>query len=367
MPDLPESPSPAEPGAAARPTLAELGWSDRVEALAASSPHAREGVLARVVRVNRKGCVVVSATEESAAIGFPLPAVGDWVLVARTDPNGPLQVVDILPRWSALERHAAAGATEVQVLAVNVDLVFIVISLDAPLKGGRLDRELVVAWESGAQPVIVLTKADQHPDPDAAAAEAADRSNGVPVIVTSAVDGRGVEDVRAVIGPTDTLVLLGASGVGKSTLANRLLGAEVLQTGEVRDGDRKGRHTTTSRYLLGIPSGGVLVDTPGLRGLGLWDVAEGMSLAFSDIEELAEGCRFNDCAHGAEPGCAVRAAVAAGTLSPARFESWQKLQAEAAHVEVQRDARAKADDKRKTKEVMRAQRKQYEERPRGRR
>ncbi len=213
MPDSAEG-SPALAASEARSTLVELGWTDRVAALVAAAEPTDGAVPGRVVRVERDSCMVVTSTLEGRASGHPLPAVGDWVLVVDGQADGPLQVVETLPRWSRLERHAAVGATEVQVLAVNIDLVAVVLSLDTPINGARLDRELVVAWESGARPVVILTKADAHPDPASVAADVAERAAGVDVLTTSSRDGRGLDEVRAVIGPSDTLVLLGASGVG---------------------------------------------------------------------------------------------------------------------------------------------------------
>lgn len=334
-------------------SLAPYGWDDRVAALvaAADRPDTDPG---RVTRVDRDRVDVVTAHGVIGATGHPLPAVGDWVLLDPVAGGGITSIVEILPAWSRLERHAATGATAVQVLAADIDLVLVVASLDHDVRSSRLDRELVVAWASGARPVVVLTKADVHPDPDAAVAEVADRTVGVDVIATSIRDGRGIAELRALIGPSDTVVLLGASGVGKSSLGNLLLDGDVLATGSVRAADRKGRHTTTTRDLVPIPGGGMLIDTPGLRSLGLWEAAGGLSLAFSDIEELAVGCRFADCAHDQEPGCAVAAAAIAGTVSAARVESWRKLQREAAFVARNRDARARADRSREQSAVHRA-------------
>jgi ribosome biogenesis GTPase / thiamine phosphate phosphatase len=341
--------SPPFPG-----DLAHHGWSDRVQALVASTDRT-DLCPARVIRVDRDRCLVVTATEETTATLEPLPTVGDWVLL-DPDPATPRRVAEVLPRWSQLDRHGAGQATEAQTLAADVDLVLITTGLDRPVRPSRVERELVVAWDSGARPVIVLTKADMHPDPDAAAAELATRVVGADVVVTSASDGRGVDEVRALIGPSDTVVLLGASGVGKSTLANRLLGEDRFEVGEVRGVDHKGRHTTVTRHLVPLPGGGVLIDTPGMRSLGVWEADEGLARTFADIEELAEGCRFSDCDHGTEPGCAVTEAIAGGELSAERLESWRKLRREAAWVERRRDGRAQAEQRRKVKSMSRAMR-----------
>lgn len=352
--------NPEAPGA-----LARYGWSDRVAALYSDvEPADRDGadpfspVPARVVRVDRDRCLVVTPGGESSAAATNLPATGDWVMVVANldDPPPPFRVAEVLPAWSQLVRHSAGDATAAQVLAANVDLVFVMVGLDRNVNQSRLDRELAVAWDSGARPVIVLTKADAVADPSAAAAAVTDAVVGAEVVLTSSLDGSGVSELQTLIGATDTVVLLGASGVGKSTLANRLLGEEVLATGEVRTGDHKGRHTTTARHLLPLPGGGVLIDTPGIRGLGLWDAAEGISLTFPDVEALVEGCRFRDCNHDREPGCAITAAIADGSLSVERLASWRKLLAEVERVERMRDMRAQAERTREIKVLQRAMR-----------
>ena len=306
-----------------------VGWSDRVATLFASSERT-DCVPARVVRVDRDRCAVLLADGESTAAGEPLPAVGDWVLLsARPSSDPPFAVAEVMPRWSALARHSVRGTTTEQVLAANIDIVAVVTGLDHPVNHARLDRELVVAWETGARPVVILTKADACADPQAEAGEVFDRHAGIDVLVTSAVEGSGIDDVAAAVAPGETVVLLGASGVGKSTLANALLGRDELDTGPVREDDHRGRHTTSSRHLLGLPGGGVLIDTPGLRSIGLYEADTGMALAFADIEELTGQCRFANCSHSGDAGCAVAAAVEDGSLAADRLESWEKLRARA--------------------------------------
>ena len=299
--------------------LAAYGWNDRVLALFAEVD---QPVLepARVVRVERSACSAVfpdgAARWLHAAV---LPSVGDWIAVRGE------AVHAVLPRWSELSRADPAGAS-VQVLAANVDLVLITAPADR-LSPARVERELAVAWDSGAQPVVVLTKADLAAVGVEEALAA--RLVGVDVLAASAPTGRGVSELSQRLRPARTAVLLGPSGAGKSTLANALIGDEVLATGAVREGDQRGRHTTTSRQLVALPGGGVLIDTPGLRSLALGrDVP--LDQAFPDIERLAAACRFSDCGHRAEPGCEVVAAASRGELDHERLTSFHKLQREAA-------------------------------------
>jgi ribosome biogenesis GTPase len=235
--------------------------------------------------------------------------------------------VAVLPRHSLLRRRDAHADHE-QALAANVDVVFIVCGLDRPMRGGRLQRVAALAWDAGATPVVVLTKADLGDDVEGVVADVRDDVHDVDVLVVSARAGSGVHDVLAAARDR-TVVLLGESGAGKSTLVNALVGTEVAATGEVRTGDAKGRHTTTTRQLHPLPGGGVLLDSPGIRAVGLWVDPEAVDAVFPDIEALAEGCRFRDCAHGDEPGCAVLEAVDSGELVAERFEQWRSLRREA--------------------------------------
>jgi ribosome biogenesis GTPase len=323
--------------------LVPLGWDDRVAALYASvaEPHQRPG---RVGRVDRDRCTVRTATGQVRATADVLPTTGDWVVLG-TDPTPTVEAV--LPRWSTLERQG-------QLLAANVDVVFVVAALDRPLNLNRIERELVLSWDSGARPVVVLTKADASPEASMLAKTVAARAVGVDVVLTSATTGEGVDEVVAHLRPNRTAVLLGPSGAGKSTLVNAILDADQAQaTAAVREGDHKGRHTTTSRHLLVVPGGGVLIDTPGLRSVGLAAGAEGgVALAFPDIEEIAVDCRFRDCWHTGEPGCAVAAAMEDGRLDAERLDSYRKLQAEVD--EAGKEPWAKAADNQQARIVHRA-------------
>lgn len=328
--------------------LVPFGWNARVEALLADR---LDGLVpARVVRVTRSTCGVVTPTGEVVAVGSPLPAVGDWVGIDGSDPPA---VGVVAEQWSALTRMDPHG-DRLQVLAANVDLVLVTCPADRP-SIERVERETVLAWDAGAQPVVLVTKADLDADDLVAALE--DRLVGVDVLLTSAYDHAGMAEVAARLAPDRTAVVLGPSGAGKSTLINALLGEERLATGAVREEDARGRHTTTTRDLVAIPSGGVVIDTPGLRSLGLGTERDvGMANAFADIAELAEGCRFRDCAHESEPGCAVRAAVASGELAAARFASYQKLAGELAYEERRVDPAAARAQREQWKQINKAMR-----------
>lgn len=299
-------------------SLLSFGWNDRVVALFAELSGLFEP--ARVTQVHRSACAVVLSRGERIVRAEPLPAVGDWIAVCDD------RVVDVLPRWSELHRPDP-DAPHMQVLAANVDVVLIAAPADR-LNPSRVERELAVAWESGGRPVVVLTKSDLV-DMDACLAGLDGRIVGADVIVTSSPTGAGIEELRQLLAPGRTAVLLGPSGAGKSTLVNALVGHEVLTTGEVRETDQRGRHTTTTRQMVTVPGGGVLIDTPGIRSLRL-SGDEGIAATFADVGDLAAGCRFRDCQHAAEPGCAVTAAVSGGELDPARFASYRKLQRELA-------------------------------------
>jgi len=297
--------------------LQHVGWSDRVQALFSAVADG-ELVPARVVGLERGWCQVATPTGERS-LEVPGMAVGDWVALHGDG------VRDVLPRWSELARLGPEGSR--QVLATNLDLVLITAPADR-LSLARVEREIVVAWESGARPVVLLTKLDVAPP--GVADELATRLGTVDVLATSAVTGDGIDDVRAALPHPVTAALLGPSGSGKSTLVNALLGEARLLVGPVREQDARGRHTTTSRRLVPLPSGGSLVDMPGLRSLGTDAGGDAIAATFPEIDELAARCRFSDCAHDTEPGCAVIAAEQAGELDPDRLASYRKLLLETA-------------------------------------
>ncbi|AKZ58909.1 putative ribosome biogenesis GTPase RsgA [Streptomyces ambofaciens ATCC 23877] len=334
----------------AHSTLTRYGWDeDWADAFA---PYAAEGLLpGRVVRVDRGQCDVATTDGTLRAdTAFVTPhdplrvvCTGDWVAV---EPDGsPRYVRTCLPRRTAFVRSTSSKRSEGQILAANVDHAIVAVSLAAELDLARIERFLALAWESGAQPLVVLTKADLVPDPVTLAYLVADvetAAPGVTVLSVSAEHGEGIDVLSAVVGG-GTAVLLGQSGAGKSTLANALLGEDVMDVQAIRDVDGKGRHTTTTRNLLALPGGGVLIDTPGLRGVGLWDAGTGVGQVFAEIEELGRDCRFHDCAHESEPGCAVLAAIDGGELPERRLESYRKLMRENQRIVAKTDARLRAE------------------------
>jgi ribosome biogenesis GTPase len=316
-------------------SLEELGWdAGFAEAFAEAEPGL---VPARVViSFAREARVDDGGREWRAAFAGKIrrvpraeqPAVGDWV-AARPPAGGLGSIEAILPRRTRFTRRAAGTVAEEQVLAANVDAAFIVMGLDADFNLRRLERYLALTYASGAAPHVVLSKADLCEDVEVRLAEVSGVAPGVPVIAARLLDGVPPE-VRAALAPGKTAVLLGSSGVGKSTLINRLLHGEVQKTRAVRAHDQRGQHTTTHRQLFRVPGGGLVIDSPGLREVQLWHADEGVGAAFDEIEALAAACRFRDCGHADEPGCAVREAVQGGRLLPERLASWHKLRGELA-------------------------------------
>lgn len=348
--DRSTGPSSTDPVAGLTP----LGWDARVEASLAGVPAGLSP--ARVVRVERGGCVLALADGDHPARSEADLAVGDWVAARRVSDT--LVVETVVPRWSQLARRNAEGLT--QVLAANVDLVLVTAPADH-LSLARVERETVLAWDSGAQPVVLLTKSDLA-EPGLVG-ELGGRLVGTEVIPTSSTSGEGVEQVRELLGPNRTAVLLGPSGAGKSSLVNALLGTERLAVSHVRAGDRRGRHTTTARQLLTLPTGGVVIDMPGLRSLSLaGSDGEGIAHTFSDIEDLAEGCRFADCRHEYEPGCAVTAALDGGELDAHRVANYRKLQRELDYQSRRDDPVARREAERVWKMRTKASRQLFRER-----
>jgi len=293
-----------------------------------------------------------------------LPSVGDWVVVRRPQGHHRATICAVLPRRGRFSRKVAGHLTDEQVVAANVDVVFLVMALDEDFNTRRLERYLVVAGESGAAPVVLLTKPDVCPDVPARVAEAAAVAGGVPIHVLNPRQSEGLTHVTSRLPPGRTGALLGSSGVGKSTIINRLAGAEVQRTQEVRTLDSKGRHTTTHRELIVLPDGGLLIDTPGMRELQLWDMPVAVGATFDDIDALAPMCHFSNCRHREEPRCAVQAAVEAGTLPADRLESYLKLQAELEQLARQKDERQIIDEKRRGKTHTRTVRERLTEKDR---
>lgn len=342
-------------------TLIErFGWSSFFETR--FLPFAEEGLVpARILREERESCLVAFPDGEclaetagrlryEAANRFDLPAVGDWVALRPSSGGGPAVILAVLPRRNRVARKAAGEAARVQVLAANVDVLLVAMALDGDFNLRRLERYAALAWESEALPLVVLTKADVCAEIEARAADARS-ATGVEVHVVSAATGAGVPELAARLAPARTHALAGMSGVGKSTLVNRLIGGDVQAVREVRASDGRGRHATTRRDLLLLPSGALLVDSPGMRELALWDGPG--ETAFSDIAALASRCRFRDCGHGVEPGCGVRAAVEEGRLDAGRLAGQKKLLREAAFLARREDAGTARAEKERWKELSR--------------
>ena len=320
--------------------LSQLGWDDFFAS--AYRPLDRSDSLpGRVLRADRGVCTVLGADGvlratlaggvllDAARDPARLPCAGDWVVLRRW-PDRRTTIECVLPRRTALIRRTADKDASGQVLAANMDTVAVVEPVHPAPDDARIERLLALAWESGARPVLVLSKCDTAADPAAVARQVGELAPDVPVLAVSVTRGQGLDALRELVAPGRTLALLGRSGAGKSTLVNALAGTEVMPVQTIRRADGKGRHTTAYRSLVPLPGGGAVLDTPGIRGVGLLDTAQGLDQAFADIAELAAHCRFGDCRHQAEPGCAVQAALRAGALAPRRLESWRKLRREVA-------------------------------------
>lgn len=336
-----------------RAELDELGWNERI-ANAFDEIHDHEVHPGRLAAdfssqflVQLAGAAPLARLSRSLRDAGRPVAVGDWVAVHHTPQAAEIRAV--LPRHSAITRQAAGGETAAQVIAANVDLVLIATSADTDFNLRRIERLLTVAYQSGAAPVIVLTKVDVA-DPGPFEMALATIATGVPLAAVSGRTGAGIEAFRAHLSRGKTAVLVGSSGVGKSTLINRLVGEEVLRTADVHKSGQ-GRHTTSHRQLLKVPGGGLIIDTPGLREIQLWAGAEALADVFVDIENLARGCRFTNCGHDAEPGCAVHVALEDGTLDPGRLASYRKVQRELRAIAVKADVRLQIEERRKWKVI----------------
>src|SRR3954469_227548 len=347
--------------------LAELGWTERERAL--FEPYGREGLIPGRIAVAYGATFRVYVEDDDTLADVPgrmrheaqsrrdLPAVGDWVAIRWPSRQERAMIQQILPRTSLFSRKVAGQETLEQIVAANVDVAFLVAGLDRDFNIRRLERYLAMTWESGARPVIVLNKADLADDLEACRADVAAVAGAVAVHTISSKLGSGLGGLSPYLQAGTTVALLGSSGVGKSTLINRLLGRERQLTRDVRAKDSRGRHTTTHRELVPLPGGALLIDTPGMRELQLWSADEGVQGTFEDIAGLAANCYFRDCRHDSEPRCAVKAAVEDGRLAPDRLESYRKIQDELRHLATRQDALAQQTEKKQNRMIHRAMRK----------
>jgi ribosome biogenesis GTPase len=336
-------------------TLTPYGWSPALQAK--FQTHADQDLIPGRVVVQQRGLVRLITSSGEFSAGFAgrltheaapgdLPVAGDWVAAALHQDGSGATIHHVLPRSSAFVRRASGPGGGLQVVAANVDLAFVTVSLNADLSLRRIERYLASAWESRAAPIVVLTKADLCANVEVLKAEVEAIAVGAPVFAVSALTGEGLNGLFDLLGYGRTAVLLGSSGAGKSTLVNALAGAQLMATQAIIEEGARGRHTTSHRELVLLPRGGMLLDTPGMRELGLWEADTGLSATFADIEALTARCRFHDCAHETEPGCAIRAALEGGVLDPGRWRGFQKLQRELAHLDRREDPIARIEARR---------------------
>lgn len=337
--------------------IEKLGWDDSIQDM-------EKGQLARVVAV-QKNSYQISDGEiayiahlsgkflNQATNSLDFPAVGDWVEVQKLPDEQKAVIHRVLPRKSQFVRQAAGLKTEGQIISANMDMVFIVNSLNHDVNVRRIERYILATYESGASPVVVLTKLDESTKEDVmrVTAQVEEVAIGVPIIAISSITGEGMDELMAYLPAPKTGALLGSSGVGKSTLVNKLLGEAMQATRDIREDDSKGRHTTTHREMFILPNGALLIDTPGMRELQLWEGDAAIDTTFQDVEALAMECRFNDCQHDTEPGCRVQEALESGELSEERFQSYLKLQRELAFEKRKQDQKARLEEKSKWKQV----------------
>jgi ribosome biogenesis GTPase len=351
-------------------SLSQWGWDWYFEAMW-NETEREDAMPARVVAQHRKYWRVAGAFGEclseasgklrlAAEAGADWPAVGDWVSVEINGSRDLALIGMVLPRRNQFARKAPGKRVEEQVIAANVETALVVSALDSDVNPRRVERYIAQCWESGVRPVLILNKADACENACEKVAEMERVALGIPVHVVSARTGQGMEGLERLFIPGQTLVMLGSSGVGKSTLTNRLLRRSLQKVNDVRENDSRGRHTTTTRELFALPDGALLIDTPGLRELQLWDAEEGLAQTFADIHLLAARCRFRDCRHETEPCCAVQAAVQAGTLDSARLENRRKLMREKEFLRRKMDPEARSEEKQRIKRLTREARKIYQ-------
>ncbi len=344
-------------------TLNHLGWDAYFE-----SQRTKAYEVGRVVLEHKHMYRIVSDDGEylgelagkfrhEASVKSDYPAVGDWVWITKLPNEQKTVIHGVLTRKSAFSRQAAGEKTEEQIVAANVDYVFLVNALNKDFNLRRIERYLLLAYESGALPVIVLTKQDLCEQVDVLIEETRSIAFGVDVFAVDSVSGTGIQELKSFIKDGKTVALLGSSGVGKSTLLNALIGEEVSKTGGIREGDDKGRHTTTHRELFRLPGGGLVIDTPGMRELQLWEGSSAVDATFTDIEQLSKVCRFSDCKHETEPGCAVRYAIEEGTLELERLTSYNKLQREIAYAARKQSTVLAREERNKWKQITKSMRK----------
>jgi len=344
--------------------LKSLGWSEVFDRT--FQPYREQGHFAGRVALEERGAyrILTEEGELSARVRGKLrfdsqsaadfPAVGDWVSVSRRERDGLVQIQAVLPRRSKFSRKSAGALSDEQVVASNVDTVFLVQGLDHDFNLRRLERYLVAAFESNAAPVVILSKADLCEDVESKTSQAEAVAPGTPVHAISSVTGQGLDEIDQYILYGVTIAFLGSSGAGKSTLINRIVGEEIQKTAEVREHDSRGRHTTTHRELILLKTGGLLIDTPGMRELQLWDASGSLGEAFSDVQSIAAACYFSDCSHQNEPGCAVREALEDGSLDRARYDSYAKMEKEMEYLDSRMDTKLHLKRKSREKKIHRA-------------